>query len=303
MSRSPATGVSGARGARGARVNVERALERGRRALAARSGSDARRESGFLLAGVLGVSPAVLWLDDQRQLSAPQLVEYERRLERRAGGEPLQYVEGRAAFRNLNLRVNRSVLIPRPETEQLVDRVLEWSAGRADLSFLDIGTGSGAIALSLLTEGPFERGVTVDISADALKVAGQNAVEVGVESRVDFRVGAFPDAVRRGERFHVIVSNPPYVALGEADGLPAEVRDWEPREALFAGPTGLEVIERIVEGAAAHLEPEGLLALEVSPAIAEAAASGVRASGVFREPRVARDLAERARFILSELSV
>lgn len=282
-------------------LTVAAALEAGRHELHEHSGDDARREALFLLAGVLDLSHSETVLQRQRALSDAERQEYDVRLARRARGEPLQYIEGRAAFRQLFLRVDPSVLIPRPETEQLVECVLQRCRGREGLRALDLGTGSGAIAISLAREGPFESVVGVDISSSALDLARYNAAAAGVEGRVDFRPGSLYSALHSGERFHIVVSNPPYVASGEADSLPAEVRDWEPAVALFAGPTGLETIAEIVDGAPRHLEPAGMLALEVAPGIAEATLKRVRQAGAFREPELHADLAGQARILLAEL--
>jgi release factor glutamine methyltransferase len=270
--------------------------------LAARSADDAAREALFLLAGLLEISPAQLALERDRALSLNQWGEYQSRLRRRAGGEPLQYIEGRAAFRQLSLRVDRSVLIPRPETEQLVEHVLHWCRGKQRLLGLDLGTGSGAIAISLLREGPFRACVAVDISAAALNLARVNASEARVAGRLDLRQGSLFEPLRPGDRFHVIVSNPPYIADGEAGSLPAEVRDWEPPLALFAGPTGLEVISEIVRAAPRYLEPAGLLALEVAPSVADAALQCVVDSTLYGEPRLAHDLAGQRRLLTAELA-
>jgi release factor glutamine methyltransferase len=282
--------------------SVGEALERGRETLAARSGDDASREAHFLLAGLLRTSPGQLALEHDRSLSHDQWRVYESWLNRRAAGEPLQYIEGRAAFRDLSLRVDRSVLIPRPETEQLVEHVLERCRGREGLVGLDLGTGSGAIAISLLLEGPFRAFVAVDISGAALNVARVNASETRVAGRLDLRQGSLFEALRPGERFHVIVSNPPYIADGEAGSLPEEVRDWEPPVALYAGPTGMEVISEIVQAAPRYLEPRGLLALELAPTVADAAIQCVRESGVYGEPRLAHDLAGLRRVLSAELA-
>ncbi len=281
-------------------LTVGAALDRGRRALKTRSGTEAQREALFLLAGLLGISPGQVALQHERKLEESQLEEYVSRLERRARGEPLQYVEGRAAFRQHLLRVDPSVLIPRPETEQLVEAVLEWCRGREGLSALDLGTGSGAIAISLAVEGPFDRVVAVDISPEALNVARDNIAEVGVRDVVDLRLGSLFGAMRPGERFHVVVSNPPYIAHGEADSLPEEVREWEPTVALFAGPCGLEILAQIVEEAPAHLEAGAILALEVAPGVADAAVEAIRARGAYGEPRVIRDLAGQRRIVIVE---
>lgn len=279
---------------------VQDALRHGRTALSERSGPDADREAVFLLAGVLQTQPGQIALWGQRRLEPEEWREYQSRLARRAGGEPVQYIEGRAAFRELFLRVDRSVLIPRPETEQLVEQVLIWSRGRESLRAVDLGTGSGAIAISLALEGPFAEIVGVDISADALNVARMNAAEAGVPEAVDLRLGSLFGALHSGERFHVVVSNPPYIARDEAKSLPEEVREWEPAVALFAGPTGLEVIERIVEDAPRYMESNGLLALEIAPTVAQAAAERVRETGEYDAPRVLRDLAGQRRILLAE---
>ncbi len=279
---------------------VRAAVEHGRRLLEPRAGADASREALFLLAGVLDVTPGQLALLTDRLLARAEWREYERRLNRRAGGEPLQYVEGRAAFRRLFLRVDRSVMIPRPETEQLVECVLDWCRGRQGLLGLDLGTGSAAIAISLALEGPFESLVAVDISPEALNVARVNATEAGVAGKVDLRQGSLFEPLRPHERFHVIVCNPPYIADDDAGSLPPEVREWEPAVALYAGPTGMEVLGAIVAGAPVHLQVGGLLALELTPRVADATVQRIQAYAVYGEPRVARDLAGHRRFVMAE---
>ncbi|HYH82800.1 MAG TPA: peptide chain release factor N(5)-glutamine methyltransferase, partial [Longimicrobium sp.] len=252
------------------------------------------------LAGSLGLKRLDLYLQFDRPLKADELADFKAKLLRRAKHEPLQYIEGSAAFRDLTLRVDRRVLIPRPETEVLVQEVLDWAAAREAPAALDVGTGSGAIALALATEGAFSRVVAVDVSADALEVARANA-EAAPGAEVDFRLGSLYDAVR-GERFDVIASNPPYVGEDERPALDAEVRDWEPATALFAGAAGLDVIRPLVAGAPGHLAPGGLLAMEIGAAQADAVCAIVRATGAFAEPRVRRDLAGRDRIVLAELA-
>ena len=291
-------------------LTVSDLLEAGTRRLAAVAGDSASREATYLLSGLLGMSPGQLRLRKEERVDAAVGREYDVRIQRRLSGEPLQYIEGLAAFRELHLVVDTTVLIPRPETEVLVDKILDWSAGKSGLTFLDIGTGSGAIALSLLLEGPFASGVAVDISPNALKVAEHNARGSGVRTgaragradrpRLDLRLGSFFEPLEADERFDVIVSNPPYVAAGEREALPAEVRDWEPPEALFSGPSGREAIQRIVADAPGHLKNGGLLAIEVSPEAAETAVRALEAQSGWGGPRVERDLADRVRFVLSE---
>jgi release factor glutamine methyltransferase len=258
-----------------------------------------RLNAELLLAGTLGLKRLDLYLQHDRPLQADELAAFKARLQRRAKREPLQYIDGTAAFRHLTLRVDPRVLIPRPETELLVQAVLDHVAGREGLSALDIGTGSGAIALALAKEGPFARVVAVDVSAEALEVAMANAREAAPAAPVDFRRGSLFDAVA-GERFGVVVSNPPYVGEEERDGLDAEVRDWEPKGALFAGTGGLDVIRPLVAQAPAYLTPGGLLALEIGATQGAAVCDLIHATGAFAEPRVIGDLAGRDRIVVAE---
>jgi len=261
----------------------------------------ARLNAEHLLAGTLGLKRLDLYLQHDRPLRPDEMAAFKTRLLRRAKREPLQYIDGAAAFRDLVLRVDARVLIPRPETERLVQAVLDWAEGRDGLSALDVGTGSGAIALALATEGPFARVVAVDVSPDALEVARANAREAAPDAPVEFHLGSLYEAAA-GERFHVVVSNPPYVGDEERAALDPEVRDWEPAGALFAGAGGLDVIRPLVEEAAAHLEPGGLLAMEIGAGQAGAVTALVRATGAFAEPRVIADLAGRDRIVTAELA-
>ncbi|HSJ10739.1 MAG TPA: peptide chain release factor N(5)-glutamine methyltransferase [Longimicrobiales bacterium] len=283
---------------------TERVLDVSRKAagvLAERGIEQARLESELLLAGVLGLKRLDLYLQHDRPLTESELERYRSAVRRRLRREPVQYILGTAAFRSLELHVDARVLIPRPETEVLAGAVLEWSRRQARWgTALDVGTGSGAIALSLVAEGEYERVVASDVSRDALDVARRNAAGVGTADRVEFREGSLFDVVAEGERFDVIVSNPPYVAESERSGLAAEVVDHEPTTALFAGPDGLAVISRLIAGAADRLRPGGLLALEMGAGQATAVLALLAASGRFVDPRVARDLAGRERIALAE---
>lgn len=261
---------------------------------------NARLNAELLLAGVLGVKRLDLYLQFDRPLQPPELAEFKSRLRRRVRREPLQYIQGDAAFRDLRLRVDSRVLIPRPETELLVGEVLMRIHGRPQLTGLDVGTGSGAIALSLATEGSFSHIVATDISAAALELARANHAAAAPDAPVEFREGSGYSPVRE-ERFDVIVSNPPYIAEGERDTLDREVREWEPARALFAGSTGLEIIEELVLGASDHLLPGGMLALEIGDRQAESVADLIRRTGDFQEPQIRRDLAGRDRIVVATL--
>jgi release factor glutamine methyltransferase len=248
---------------------------------------------------VLGLKRLDLYLQFDRPLQAPELAEFRTRLKRRARHEPLQYIAGHADFRELRLRVDPRVLIPRPETEVLVGEVLAWAGDREGLSVLDVGTGTGAIALSLATEGRFGRVVGVDVSPDAMEVARENQREVAAGAPVELRQGSLFDAVA-GERFDVVVSNPPYIGEGERDALDAEVREWEPAVALFSGPTGLDLLAELIRRAPGHLLAGGLLALEIGASQATEVSELIRTTGELAEPRVRRDLAGRDRIVLAE---
>ncbi len=217
---------------------------------------------------------------------------------RRAAGEPFQYVVGEAPFRHLTLQVDRRVLIPRPETELLVERVLALVPGGA--LAVDVGTGSGAIALALATEGAFDRIMAIDQSPDALAVARSNADRCRSVLRVfpEFREGDLLGPLD-GERATLIVSNPPYIAEAERDALPAVVRDWEPQLALFSADDGMAATAGIVRDAAAHLAPEGWLALEVDERRAGRVAALIKATGAFEAAIIEQDLTGRDRFVMA----
>lgn len=214
-------------------------------------------------------------------------------------GMPMQYAIGRAAFRHLALRVDRRVLIPRPETELLVDLVLAAQRGGTGVA-VDVGTGSGAIALALAAEGGFDEIVATDVSADALAVARENLDAIPSErrARVRFVEGDLLAPIA-GRVVDTIVSNPPYISPAELDELPRLVRDWEPHAALFAGEEGMAAIRGLVAQAGAVLRPGGLLALEVDTRRATLAAAAVSNNGHFAEVELRPDLTGRPRFVVA----
>ncbi len=225
-------------------------------------------------------------------------------LERRLAGEPLQYVLGEWSFRTLDLMVDRRVLIPRPETEQVVELALdELDRLRVEEpQVADLGTGSGAIALSIAAERPRTRVWATDVSADALAVARNNLAGVGAPAaHVTLSEGSWFDALPESLQgaLHLVISNPPYVAA--TDDLPAEVADWEPAGALIPGPTGLEAIEQIVAGAPDWLVRPGVLVVEVAPTQADAVVALADAAG-FDDARVAPDLWGRPRALVARLT-
>jgi release factor glutamine methyltransferase len=221
-------------------------------------------------------------------------------VERRSLGAPFAYAVGRASFRHLTLDVDERVLIPRPETEHLVDLVLEEFRDHRGGVAVDVGTGSGCIALALATEGRFARVYGTDISLDALAVARVNvaAARRGLLAPVDLVHGSLLGPLL-DVRCRVVVSNPPYIALTEAEVLPASVRNWEPAAALFSGGDGLSATARLVRQAATVLEPDGLFAIEVDARRASLAAELVSRERRFHDVRVELDLAGRERFVLA----
>jgi len=258
-----------------------------------------RLDAEHLLAEALGMERLDLYLQFERPLSPGERAGFKPLLLRRAAREPLQYILGYTQFRELEVKTDGRGLIPRPETEILVQEVLDWGAGREGLSVLDVGTGTGVIALSLALEGSFGRVVATDLSAAALELARENAEANGI-SEVGFRVGDLFSALREGERFDVIVSNPPYVESGTKPELQPEVRDWEPESALFAGEEGLDVIELITDGVGAWLNGGGLFALEVGSEQTEVVRDRIASVGGFSKTNIRRDLTGRSRFVMAE---
>lgn len=226
-----------------------------------------RRDAETLLAHLLRRDRAWIFAHAEAEMTAADEDRLRSMVARRAAHEPLQYVTGEQEFYGLRMRVTRDTLIPRPETELLVESVLEWIATQAELvepRILDVGTGSGAIAIALAAHLPKAKIVACDISAAALAVARENADGLGFGNRLHFAESNLLDApeLQAREAFDVIVSNPPYVALGDAGTLHPEVAEYEPHTALFAGGDGLDVYRRLIPQARSALAHGGLLAME-----------------------------------------
>jgi release factor glutamine methyltransferase len=219
--------------------------------------------------------------------------------DKRASGAPFAYAVGRASFRGLTLDVDERVLIPRPETELLVELVLQVCAPGGIA--VDVGTGSGAIALALATEGKFDRVIATDISADALAVARSNAHRCS--ANLEFVQGSLLNALTvasgPGTQLRAVISNPPYVSFSEISALPASVRNWEPMIALVSARDGLATTTRLVRQAAERLEAGGLLALEVDARRALLVAEVVSSDARYEEVSVRLDLAGQERFVLA----
>jgi release factor glutamine methyltransferase len=228
--------------------------------LADRAGAGARAEAEILLAHCLGCDRTALWARPETAVPSAVAAACRALARRRAAGEPVAYLVGHRGFWTLELEVTPAVLIPRPETELLVEQVLAAFPADAAVRLVDLGTGSGAIALAVAAERPCWEILATDAAADALAVARRNAARLGLAA-VAFRLGDWTRACRPGERFSVIVSNPPYVAEGDPHLAEGDL-PWEPRAALVAGPDGLDAIRRLVAAAPAHLAPGGWLLLE-----------------------------------------
>lgn len=195
--------------------------------------------------------------------AAPDHVaEFQALVERRRAGEPIQYILGETEFYGLPFYVTRDVLIPRPETEHLVEKTIELLPLFSQPRVLDVGTGSGIIAIAIAHEWPSASVTATDVSAAALEVARRNALRIGSADRLRFLEGDLLAPVA-GEQFHLVVSNPPYVAEGDSSILSVEVRDFEPHTALFAGSEGLAVYRRLIPDALAALVPGGYIVLEI----------------------------------------
>lgn len=295
-----------------------------------------RAEAERLLVLATGRSRSELQLSLASPLSPDEARTLADAVRRRISGEPLQHIEGTVAFRELVLVADARAFIPRPETEELVDRILAWAAARrttrADTpgrsgreaqergsgvrvvrrprrlptapllgTALDIGTGSGAIALSLVREGIAERVVALDRSAAALAQAAENRERAGLTgAAVELRrvLGSVWDAVRRGERFDLIVSNPPYVSTAEMADLPPDVRR-DPPEALAGGENGLDVIREIVAGARERLTRGGALFLEIGEGQGASVRALLEASEPWARVEIETDLAGRERFAVA----
>jgi release factor glutamine methyltransferase len=270
-------------------VTVGAALERGTAQLASAGCPSPDVDAEFLLAHTLATPRAALRAALWRELPEPALATYEEQLARRERREPLAYVLGEWGFRRLTLRVDRRVLVPRPETEVVVERCLALIAGRDAPRVLDVGTGSGAIALAIADEHPGARVTGMDSSTDALDVARENSAGTGLAVELlegDLRGGLPPGP------WDLVVSNPPYVRPDELDRLEPEVREWEPREALV----GDGATEAIAAGATRVLRPGGALVLEVADGDAGRVAALLRELG-FGKVEITMDLAERDRVV------
>jgi release factor glutamine methyltransferase len=240
-------------------VSAGEALQAARLRLTAAS-KNPRRYAELLLGHLLGCDRAGLAAHPERLLSPSEADQFESFIQRRLASEPLQYITGVQEFFGLPFEVSPAVLIPRPETEHLVEAALERLNQKSAVRIVDVGAGSGAIAVALAHALPRSQVTAVDLSPAALEVAHRNAQRHGVAERVTFLLSDLLAAVD-GTDFDAVVSNPPYIAEGEV--LEPQVTNYEPHSALYAGPAGLEIYERLIPQAARVLKPQGWLMLEI----------------------------------------
>lgn len=252
-----------------------------------------RLTAELLLAHVLRLERIGLYANYDRVLKAQELAGFKELIKRRIVHEPTQYITGKAHFFSLDLKVDQRVMIPRPETELLVEEALKLIEAQA--SVVDLGTGSGNIALALAKNTPGVRVFATDISPEALQVAEENARTHKVEGRVSFQQGNLFEALKGLSlegKVDIIISNPPYVSEREFDKLPPEVQDWEPKEALFASEEGLQFHRRIIADANKFLGPGGWLLLEIGQGQAKKISEIFTGAGIFQAAEFVQDYNE-----------
>ena len=248
--------------------NLSEAITEGAARLEHSEVAEARRTAGVLLCHVLGIERTHLLTGSDESISEANYELFFRLVDRRAAGEPLQYITGHQEFYGLDFIVTPDVLIPRPETEFLVERVLKLleESKQASPLIVDVGTGSGCIAVSVAVNAPQARVIATDVSRSALDIAMKNAATHGVRDRIEFLAGDLlaPLAGRDLEgAIDILAANPPYVNTASVDDLHKEVRDWEPHSALFGGPEGLDFYRRLLEDTTGYLKRDGFMVIEI----------------------------------------
>ncbi|RPI73775.1 MAG: peptide chain release factor N(5)-glutamine methyltransferase, partial [Desulfobacteraceae bacterium] len=259
----------------------------------------------ILLAHQLQTNRLKLYLEFERPLQEEEIEGYRALIVRRVNREPVQYITGHQEFWSMDLRVNPSVLIPRPETEVLVEQAIyliqnEKIPVKETYHLLDLGTGSGALALALAKELEKARVWATDISGTALETARANARQLGLENRIEFREGDLWEPVQKEQiGFDLIVSNPPYIAEEQYAGLAPEVKDHEPGIALNGGAGGMCYLEKIAARASEFLNPEAWLLLEMDPAQTGPVMDLLQAGGRFESPRCVKDYSGQLRVVMA----
>lgn len=240
---------------------------------------EARLDAELLLAHVLGKPRIYLYTNYDQMMNREELARFKALIKQRVDGCCTAVLIGTKEFMGIPFKVNAHVLVPRPDTEAWVEKIIQEFRPVPDIEMADLCTGSGAIAVSFLSFCKSARAVATDISPEALQVARENGESAGVSGRLEFREGDLLGALKEGERFDVILTNPPYIPEGDIDSLAVEVRH-EPRIALSGGSDGLDFYRRLAEGVVPFLKPGGLLAAEVGMGQAEAVKTLFAAAGL-----------------------
>jgi len=269
--------------------------------------ADARRDAALLLGFVLNRERAFLIANDDRDLSDEEIERFFELIERRALGEPIQYIIGRQEFFGLEFEVNEDVLIPRPETEILVEAAIEILREKENPYFCDVGTGSGCIPISILANLENAKAVAVDISSDALAIARKNAEKHQVAEKIEFyesdvfAVFSNLKSKIQNPKFDLIVSNPPYIPNKDLPDLPREVRENEPHIALFGGDAGTEIVARLLADAPKYLENDGWLMFEIGFTQGDAVRAMINEK-FWRLIKIKDDLAGIPRIVILQLN-
>lgn len=288
-----------AAGKAGAETTLGQALQTATRRLRRAGTPEARLEAELLMARVLDTDRGGVLARREDELSPEDAQRFDEYVERRERREPFQHIAGVQEFHGLEFRVDRRVLVPRPETEGLVDAVLELDLPNKS-RVADLGTGSGCIAVTLAVKRRDLELYALDSSADALELAQENAFRHEVDDRIEFVRGDLQDSPEDWQgKMDAVVSNPPYVSEGDWQGLAPEVRDYDPREALVSGPTGLEAYGPLVRSASGLLRPEGSLVIELGWGQADRVRELVGEAG-FRITEVRPDLRSIPRVLVAE---
>ncbi len=268
---------------------IARLLEWTTRYLSGKQIETPRLDAEVLLSHALGCKRLELYTRHEDEPSEEQRAKFKDLVQQRLKGCPVAYLVGRKEFFSLEFEVNRDVLIPRPDTETVVDECLRLAKGMTAPAVLDVGTGSGCLAAAVAKYHKTARFTATDVSAAALAVAGQNAARHGVAERIRFLQGDLYAPLPAGEQFDFILSNPPYIPHGDIPTLPVGVRDYEPHSALDGGADGYAVFDRLVAGAAERLKPGGYLLVEIGSAQEGPARRRIEAAGAFELGRIIFD--------------
>lgn len=223
-----------------------------------------------MLEKVMSLKRIELYLNPKREVTVSEEAEFKNMLDRRLASEPLQYILGETEFYGIKYKCDRRALIPRPETEFVVQSALKYIDGRRGLRILDLGCGCGAIVVAVAVKNPDQDYFASDVSTDAIELARENASLNDISDKIEFRTGSMLSPFKNDDlKFNLVLSNPPYIKSGEFELLHEQIKRFEPRRALLAGPDGLEFIRQMISEASEHLQTDGFLIFEVGLGQAE----------------------------------